>query len=222
MVASARSALDRELSEIRDHLMRMESLVDTAIERAVRAFTERDVALARQVIQEDMAINDLRFQIEEECLALIATQQPAAGDLRAIIAMMNILVDLERMGDHAAGIAKMVLRMSGEARLKPLSDLPRMAAVCREMLRQSFDAFLARDPELARQAAQRDDEIDQFYQQIFRIVLSYMLEDPKMITQATYMLWAAHNLERIGDRVTNISERVIFMTTGQMKELNVK
>jgi len=221
MAMAARSALDRELGQIRDNLLRMASLVDAAIERAVRAFTERDVALAHQVIQDDATVNQLRFQIEEECLALIATQQPAAGDLRTTIAMMNIIVDLERMGDHAEGIAEMVLRMANEPPLRPLPDLARMAAACRDMLRHALDAFVARDPEMARQVARQDDEIDQFYNQIFRIILSYMIEDPKVITRATYMLWAAHNLERIGDRVTNISERVVFMTTGQMKELNV-
>lgn len=221
MAMAARSALDRDLGQIRDNLLRMASLVDAAIERAVRAFTERDTALAHQVIQDDATVNQLRFQIEEECLALIATQQPAAGDLRMTIAMMNIIVDLERMGDHAEGIAEMVLRMGDAPPLKPLPDLPRMAAACRDMLRRALDAFVARDPDMARQVAQQDDEIDQFYNQIFRIVLSYMIEDPKVITRATYMLWAAHNLERIGDRVTNISERVVFMTTGQMKELNV-
>lgn len=218
---AARSALDRDLGHIRDNLLRMASLVDAAIERAVRAFTERDAALAHQVIQDDATVNQLRFQIEEECLALIATQQPTAGDLRLTIAMMNIIVDLERMGDHAEGIAEMVLRMADEPPLRPLPDLTRMAAACRDMLRHALDAFVARDPDMARQVARQDDEIDQFYNQIFRIILSYMIEDPKVITRATYMLWAAHNLERIGDRVTNISERVVFMTTGQMKELNV-
>jgi phosphate transport system protein len=221
MTISPRGTLDRELARLRDELLRLGSLVDSAIERALRALQTRDLALARQVIQDDQAINDLRYQIEEDCLALIATQQPAAVDLRTTVAILNIIIDLERMADHAAGIAEIVIRMGTEPLLKPLIDIPRMAQIDREMLRRSLDAFIARDPDLAREVAQRDDEVDHLYNQIFRELLTFMIEDPKTITRATYLLWIAHNLERIGDRVTNISERVIFMTTGIVRELNV-
>lgn len=221
MTISPRGTLDRELARLRDELLRLGSLVDSAIERALRALQTRDLALARQVIQDDQAINDLRYKIEENCLALIATQQPAAVDLRTTVAILNIIIDLERMADHAAGIAEIVIRMGTEPLLKPLIDIPRMAQIDREMLRRSLDAFIARDPDLAREVAQRDDEVDHLYNQIFRELLTFMIEDPKTITRATYLLWIAHNLERIGDRVTNISERVIFMTTGIVRELNV-
>ncbi len=218
---SPRSTLDREFSAIRDNILRMGSLVDTAIDRSIQALRTQDVALSRQIIADDQGINDLRFTIEEECLALIATQQPVASDLRAVIAAMNIVNDMERMGDHATGIAKTVLRMDGEPLLKPLVDIPRMADLAREMLKKSLDAFLARDPEAARAVARQDDEIDHLYNQIFRELLSFMIEDPATTTRGTYLLWAGHNLERIGDRATNIAERVIFMTTGTMKELNL-
>jgi phosphate transport system protein len=217
---SPRSTLDREFSAIRDNILRMGSLVDTAIDRSVQALKMQDVALSTQVVADDQVINDLRFTIEEECLALIATQQPVASDLRAVIAAMNIVNDMERMGDHATGIAKTVIRMGGEPLLKPLVDIPRMADLAREMLKKSLDALLARDAEAARRVAQQDDEIDHLYNQIFRELLSFMIEDPATTARGTYLLWAAHNLERIGDRATNIAERVIFMTTGTMKELN--
>lgn len=221
MTISPRGVLDRELARLRDELLRLGSLVDSAIERALRALQTRDLALARQVIQDDQAINDLRYKIEEDCLALIATQQPAAVDLRTTVAILNIIIDLERMADHAAGIAEIVIRMGTEPLLKPLIDIPRMAQIDREMLRRSLDAFIAHDPDLAREVAQRDDEVDHLYNQIFRELLTFMIEDPKTITRATYLLWIAHNLERIGDQVTNISERVVFMTTGIVRELNV-
>lgn len=221
MTISPRGTLDRELARLRDELLRLGSLVDSAIERALRALQTRDLTLARQVIQDDQAINDLRYKIEEDCLALIATQQPTAVDLRTTVAILNIIIDLERMADHATGIAQIVIRMGTEPLLKPLIDIPRMAQIDREMLRRSLDAFIARDPDLAREVAQRDDEVDHLYNQIFRELLTFMLEDPKTITRATYLLWIAHNLERIGDRVTNISERVVFMTTGIVRELNV-
>lgn len=221
MTISPRGTLDRELARLRDELLRLGSLVDSAIERALRALQTRDLALARQILQDDQAINDLRYKIEEDCLTLIATQQPAAVDLRTTVAILNIIIDLERMADHAAGIAEIVIRMGTEPLLKPLIDIPRMAQIDREMLRRSLDAFIAHDPDLAREVAQRDDEVDHLYNQIFRELLTFMIEDPKTITRATYLLWIAHNLERIGDRVTNISERVVFMTTGIVRELNV-
>ena len=221
MAHSLRPAFDRELSKIRDNLLRMGSLVDAAIERSVESLKNRDAAMARQIIQDDAVINDLRFTIEEECLTLIATQQPAAGDLRMVVAAMNIVNDMERMGDHATGIAKTVIRMSDQPLLKPLIDIPRMANLARDMLKRSLDAFIARDAEAARAVAAQDDDIDHLYKAIFDELLAIMAQDPNTIPRGTYLLWCAHNLERIGDRVTNIAERVIFMTTGTMKELNV-
>ncbi len=222
MTISLRSTFDRELSLIRDNLLRMGSLVDTAIDRALTALQTGDAALARQIIDDDGVINDLRFKIEEDCLTTIATQQPTASDLRTVVAAMNIVNDMERIGDHATGIAKTVLRMGAQPPLKPLSDFPRMAQMARAMLKRSLDAFLAHDVNAARVIAAQDDEIDHLYRAVFDELLALMARDPGTISQGTYLLWCGHNLERIGDRVTNIAERVIFMTTGMMQELNIK
>jgi phosphate transport system protein len=226
--SQTRQVFDRDLDAVQDDLLRLGSLVDTAIDRALQALAERDLRLARQVVADDAQVNDLRFQIEEACVTLIATQQPAARDLRTIISAMNIVGDLERMGDHAAGIARTVLRMGDEPLLpglpgragKPLIDLPHMAAECRDMLRKALDAYVARDTDMAHEVAAQDDTIDDLYKQIFRELISHIVEDPETTTRALYLLFSAHNLERIGDRAINIAERVIFMTSGEMKELN--
>jgi phosphate transport system protein len=214
-----RSALERELEDVRSDILRMGSQVESAIERSVQALKERDVELAQQVINDDEAVNELRYAIEEKCLELIATQQPAAGDLRMTIAAIHIAVELERMADHAEGTAEIVKRMYDAPLLKPLIDLPIMAHTAREMTHAALDAFVAQDADAAQQVAARDDELDALYQQIFRELLTYMLEDPRNISRATYLLWVAHNLERIGDRVTNVCERVVFMTTGKLEDI---
>ncbi len=221
MTAMTRSVFEHEFGEVRDNVLRLASLADTAIERAMKALAGRDVKTAREVIGDDAIINDLRFKVEEECVVMIATQQPMAGDLRTIVAAMNVVTDLERMADHATGIAKTVLRMGAEPPVKMPGNIPQMAALVREMLRHSLDAFLARDADGARAVAARDDEVDHLYKAVFDELLRIMIDDPATVTHATYLLWSAHNLERMGDRVTNIAERVIFMTTGDMKELNV-
>jgi len=206
--------------DLRDSIAYLSDMAATAIEQAVWALKEQDTNLAHQVIANDEAINTRRYDTEEQCLMLIATQQPAAGDLRAIIAAIHIVTELERMGDYAAGIAELAIRLADQPHLKPLIDLPRMAEIDREMIHDSLEAYLKRDPDLALETAKRDAEIDGLYDQIYRELLTYMLEDPRNITRATYLLWVAHNLERIADRVTNICERVIFMITGEFKELN--
>lgn len=220
MSSSTRGVFDQRLIEVRDNLLRMAHLLDTAIDQSMTALKHQDHNLARQVIHDDTAINNLRFTVEEECLALIATQQPMASDLRVIVAAMNLVNDMERMADHATGIAKTVLRMGNEPLLKPLIDLPRMADLSRDMLKRSLDAFLARDAAAARAIANEDDQIDHLYKAVFDELLEIMARDPTTIPRGTYLLWCAHNLERIGDRVTNIAERVIFMTEGTMQELN--
>jgi len=215
-----RGTLDRELQQIQDNVLQIGSMLEQAIQRSVEALKNRDVDLAQQIIADDVKINKLRYDTEEQCLAVIATQQPVAGDLRAIIAAMHIAIEMERMADHAEGIAHLVIRMADEPLLKPLIDVPRMAEIACEMLHASLDAFVAHNPKAAKKAAKRDDKIDQLYDQVFRELLTYMLQDPRNISRATYLLWVAHNLERIGDRITNISERVVFMTTGKLKELD--
>ena len=216
----ARTHFDHNLQAIQNDVLRLGSLLNTAINRALQALANRDAPLARQIIADDAEINALRFQVEEQCVKVIATQQPAASDLRALVAAMNIVSDLERMADHAAGIAKVVIKMDDQPLLKPLVDMPRMADECRGMIAKALDAYIARDADSARAVAARDDIIDDLYQQIFRELLTFMLEDPRTTTRALYLLFAAHNLERIGDRAVNIAERVIFLTSGEMKELN--
>jgi len=215
-----RGMLDHELIQIQDDVLRLGSMVEQAIQASITALKGRDLDLAHHIIAEDANINKLRYGIEEQCLTVIATQQPVARDLRDIVAAMHIAIEMERMADHAEGIAQLVTRMADEPLLKPLIDIPRMADVACEMLRADLDAFVARDPQAAMAAAVRDDEIDQLYNQVFRELLTYMLQDPRNINRATFLLWVAHNLERVGDRITNISERVVFMSTGKLEELD--
>ncbi len=216
-----RATLDQEARAINDDLLRMQKLVDQSILRSVDSLKRRDQTLAQQVIDEDVEINDLRFKIEEACLSLIATQQPAASDLRSVIAAMHMVVEMERMADHASGIAKTVIMMGDEPLLKPLVDIPKMAELARDMLRDSLKAYNARDAEKARRIAVRDDDMDGLYRAVFDELVKIMSKTPGSATRATYLLWCAHNLERIGDRVTNIAERVIFVNTGDMQELNL-
>jgi phosphate transport system protein len=216
---SIRLAFDQELSKLRDDVLRLGSMVDMAIGQSIQALKERDQALAQQIITRDEEINALRFRIEESCVGLIARQQPAARDLRFIVAAMNIVLDLERMGDHASGVATIVLRMGSEPLLKPLIDLPHMAHIAREMLRASLEAFMAENADQALAITNRDDEVDDLYNQIFRELVTFMIEDPRTVTRAMYLLFCAHNLERIADRVTNICERVAFVATGRLEEI---
>lgn len=216
-----RSAFDREFSVIQDELVMMSRLVDQAIERAMQALNERDLVLAEQVIAEDSDVNALRYKIEEDCITVIATQQPAAGDLRAVVAAMHMVVEMERMADHAAGIAKTVILMSDEPLLKTLKKIPRMAELSRKMLGECVQAFLNRDAAWAREIAAQDAEMDQLYKGVFDRLVEIMAKKPDFVTRATYLMWCAHNLERIADRVTNVAERVIFMATGDLKDLNV-
>jgi phosphate transport system protein len=219
-MVNPRATYDREFSEIQEDIIRLGSLVEQAIDRSIECLHKRDQGLAHQIIAEDEVINDMRFQLEEECLRLIARQQPAAGDLRAVLSALSIVPEMERMADHASGIAKTVLRMGDEPLVKPLIDIPRMALTVREMLRDSLKAFVQRDAEAAKAIALRDNEVDLLYKAVFDELIGIMARDPNTATRATYLLWCGHNLERIGDRVTNIAERIVFMTTGNMKELN--
>jgi phosphate transport system protein len=212
----------QHLRALQESLMAMGSQVDAVIGRAVQALANRDAALAREIIADDVLINQAQREIEEQCLILIATQQPLAGDLRTIMAISTIAYELERMADHAEGIAKITLRLAEEPLLKPLVDIPRMAELSRSMLREQLTAFANRDAEAARRLAELDEEVDRLYDQVFRELLIFMMNDPRTITRATYLLWVAHNLERIADRTTNIGERVVFLTTGLIEELNVK
>jgi phosphate transport system protein len=216
-----RTAFERQLLKVQEDMLVMASLVEAAVERGIEALKTRDVALARQIIEDDLQINRLRYDIEDQCLELIATQQPLASDLRTIVSVLHIIVDLERMGDHAEGVAKIALMLADEPPLKPYIDIPRMADVATGMLMDSLEAFKNRDAALARAICDRDDEVDALYEQVYRELLMFMINDPKSIQRATWLIWAAHNLERIADRVTNICERVVYLVEGRIQELNV-
>ncbi len=218
----ARETFDDQLKRLQDELLAMGEMVDQAIERSVYALAQRDVVLANEVIAADERINHKQRDIEEKSLVLIATQQPLASDLRAIFSVASIANDLERMSDHAKGIAVIFLRMADQPLLKPLVDIPRMAEKDRYLLREQLRAFVARDAARAKQLAAEDEELNRLYNQIYRELLTFMMEDPRTISRATYLLWIAHNLERIGDRTTNIGERTVFLLTSEIEELNVE
>ena len=212
--------LDRQLGQLQQQVISLAEIVDKATMRSVEALKQRDLTESQQLVQEDDYIDQKRYEIEDRCVDLIATQQPIAGDLRAIIALLHITVELERIGDYAEGIAKISLLMGNEPPLKPLIDIPRMAEKATTMLRNSMDSLVSRDTIKANQVLKDDDEVDLLYDQVYRELLVFMLQNPQTIQRATYLLWAAHDLERIADRATNIAERVIFLVTGKMVESN--
>ena len=216
-----RQDFERQLQTLQEELLILGSMVEKAITRSTEALKERNLALAKQVVADDRIINRKRYDIEEMCIELIATQQPLARDLRIIIAVLNMIVDLERIGDHAEGNAKIAIMIGDEPPLKPYIDVPRMAEKTNEMLRAALDAFIRRDAAAARAVIAQDDVVDNLYDQVFRELLTYMAEDPKTISRATRLIWVAHNLERSADRVTNICERTIFVVTGQVEEEGV-
>ncbi len=195
--------------------------VEVAMERSVEALCEGDEALAQQVIAADVQINEKRYEIEETCLELIATQQPLAGDLRTIASVLHIVVDLERMGDHAEGIARVALMMPDEPALMSYEGIRSMAAITKGMMLASLEAFKDRDTVRAREIADEDDRVDDLYDKILSELLALMTEDKSKIERATHLTWVAHNLERIADRVTNICERIVYLVDGTIGEMNV-
>jgi phosphate transport system protein len=215
-----RRVFEEQINELLEDLIEMGQMVADSIDRAIQALAKQDVDLAQQVIDFDDEINAIQHDIDEKCLVLIATQQPMASDLRAILAVSNIAAELERIGDYSEGIARLARKLAGQPLLKPLIDIPRMAEEGRRMLMGSLEAFARQDPEAAAQIGKADDIVDALYDQVYRELLVFMMQDPRTITQATYLIWIAHNLERIADRTTNIAERVIFMDSGKIVDLN--
>ena len=213
-----RSDFDRHLRLLEDDILMLGSMVEKAIASSLDALQRRDFDAAQEVIDGDDHIDNKRFEIEDKCINLIATQQPLATDLRVIIALLHITQELERMGDYAEGVAKIGIAMGDEPPLKPLIDIPRMADKSASMVRRSLDALVNRDVVAAQVVLNDDDEVDALYQQVYRELLTYMIEDPHTIRRATYLIWVAHDLERIADRATNIAERVIFLVTGRFPE----
>jgi phosphate transport system protein len=216
----SRSGFHRELERLQDEVLVLGSMVEKAVSRSVDALRARDVGLARALEAEDVLINRKRFEIEEAALLQIATQQPMASDLRRLAAILHVVTDLERMGDYAAGIAHICVEIGDQPHIKPLIDSPRMADKAVSMLRRALDAFVDRDVVAAEAIAAEDDEVDALYQQVYRELLTIMLANPRTIDQATHLLWVAHNLERVADRVQNICERVVFVATGRMREFS--
>jgi phosphate transport system protein len=214
-----RTMYRKKLREVLDEMLVMSNMVGKAILRSVEALKNRDLDLAKQIIAGDQDVNHKRFEIEEKCIELIATQQPIAGDLRVVIAGIIITQELERIGDYAVGIARIVIMIGNEPPLKPLIDIPLMAEKVVDMLNRSMDAAVHRDVEASKKIVTEDDLVDNLYDQVFRELLVFMMEDPRTVTRATRLIWVAHNLERAADRVTNICERVVFVVTGKMEEI---
>ena len=219
-ISKSRTSFHRELEHLQDEVLVLGSMVEKATLRSVDALRTRNTAAARAIEAEDTLINRKRFDIEEAALLLMATQQPMASDLRRLAAIVHIVTDLERMGDYAAGIARICVQIGDEPLIKPLIDIPRMAEKTSSMLRRALDAFVERDVAAAEAIAMEDDDVDALYQQVYRELVMLMLANPRTIDQATHLLWVAHNLERVGDRVQNICERVVFVVTGRMQEFS--
>lgn len=218
-----RQVFDRKLRRLQDELLFLTSMVETALFESVDVLKRRDVDASRRLIMGDRWINKKRFSIESSVLTLIATQQPMASDMRVLAAMLEIAMDLERIGDYAKGIANINLMMApGELFLPLQVDIARMAAKAGDMLHRSLAIFVARDAEAARALLAEDDEVDSLYNQVYRKIVALMVAAPGTIDQATYLLWVAHNLERTADRVCNICERTVFAVSGEALVLNVQ
>jgi phosphate transport system protein len=215
-----RKTFDQELQRVKEEIIVLGSMVEETTLKSVEALKKRDLQAARQIIETDRQINARRYALEENIIVIIATQQPTAHDLRFLASALEIVSELERMGDYAKGIAVINLRMGDQPLLKPLIDIPRMAEKAVDMLHRALTAFIQEDAEAARAIPKEDDEVDALYNQVYRELITFIIEDPKNIERANWLLWAAHNLERFADRVTNICERTIFLVTGQFIEFD--
>jgi len=215
-----RKTFENELQQVKDEVLVLGSMVEQAILGSVEALKKRDIKAAENILKADRDINKKRFDIENQLMILIATQQPMAHDLRFLASTMEIISELERMGDYAKGIANINIRMGDQPLLKPLIDVPRMAQKDVDMLHRSLTAFIEEDIETAKSIPIEDDEVDALYNQIYRELMTFVIADPKTMERANWLLWVAHNLERVADRVTNICERTIFIVTGELVEIN--
>ena len=214
-----RKTFENEIQQVKDDVLVLGSMVEQAILNSVEALKKRDIKASERIYQEDMEINKKRFEIENKLMVLIATQQPMAHDLRLLASCMEIISELERMGDYAKGIANINIRMGDAPLLKPLIDIPRMAQVGVDMLHHALTAFVNEDVEAAQSIPVQDDEVDALYNQVYRELMTYVIQDAKTMERANWLLWVAHNLERVADRVTNICERTVFIVTGEMTEI---
>ena len=214
-----RKTFENEIQQVKDDVLILGSMVEQAILGSVEALKKRDIKASERIFESDKEINDKRFAIENKLMILIATQQPMAHDLRLLASCMEIISELERMGDYAKGIANINIRMGDAPLLKPLIDIPRMAQIGVDMLHTALTAFVNEDVETAKSIPVRDDEVDALYNQVYADLMAFVHQDLKTMERANWLLWVAHNLERVADRVTNICERTVFIVTGEMTEI---
>ena len=215
-----RKTFETEIKQVKDDVLMLGSMVEESILNTVDALKKRDVKAAQKILEGDRVINKKRYEIESQLMVLIATQQPMAHDLRLLASIIEVISELERMGDYAKGIANINIRMGNETLLKPLIDIPRMAEKGADMLHRALTAFVNEDIETARKIPVEDDVVDGLYLQIYRELMTFVIADPTNIERANWLLWVAHNLERFADRVTNICERTVFVATGELTEIN--
>ena len=216
-----RTHFDRELARLKESILDMGSRARHAVADGMRALIDNDTGLAGEVIAGDLTINDLRYRIEKQCYALLALEQPVAGDMRAIVAALTIANELERIGDHGKRIARQCLRMTAEPRPIPMNGIARMGELALAMLDRALHAYAQHDIAEAKAICVDDDQVDASYKQLFNVTLSYMLENTRAISAGTYLIQVAHELERTADRATNIAERVIYVQSGELVDLNV-
>lgn len=215
-----RGQFEEQLKGLHELLLRMGVLVEEAVHQSVKSLVDHDDKLATEIVEKDRSINQLEIEIEKKCLTLIALQQPVGGDLRRIATALKVSTDLERMGDHAVSIAKTTIALKDVVYAKPLIDIPYMADNVKKMVHDVLDAYIQTDIEAARKIAERDDVIDEYYGNIFKELVELMNKDQSVIHQATNLLLVAQFLERIGDYVTNICESIVYMSTGEVTDLN--
>jgi len=217
-----RKTFETEIQQLKDEMLLLGSMVEQQILGTVDALKKRDIEASRRIKEMDLQVNAKRYAIEEQVMIVIATQQPMAHDLRLLASILEVSGELERMGDYAKGIATVSIRIGDQPLLKPLIDIPRMAQIGVDMLHRALTAFVNEDVETARAIPEQDDEVDDLYTQVYHELMMFVIQDPKTIERANWLLWVAHNLERVADRVTNICERTIFTATGDMKEIDSK
>jgi phosphate transport system protein len=215
-----RKTFEQEIRQLKDDILILGSMVDQSLLEAVEALKKRDIPMAEKLVIRDREINQKRYAIENQVMVTIATQQPMAHDLRLLASILEVASEIERMGDYAKGIAVINIRMGNEPLLKPLVDVPRMAQLCADSLHRSLTAFVNEDVAAAREIPKEDDLVDELYKQVYRELITYIIQDPKNIERANWLLWVAHNLERFSDRVANICERTIFIATGELREVS--
>lgn len=215
-----RKTFENEIRQLKDEIIILSSMVEQSMLSSVAALKKRDVAASQTIIDQDKVINEKRYALENQVMIVIATQQPMAHDLRLLASLLEVISELERMGDYSKGIAVINIRMGDDTLIKPLVDIPRMAQKAVDMLHRAVTAFVNENATEALTIPSEDDEVDLLYEQVYRELMTYVMADPKNIERANWLLWVAHNIERFADRVTNICERTAFVATGEYKEVN--